>query len=89
MKIEIFYLDVSLAKTLGSKSLKVTGIRIAVANKCLNVFDHFAGLTLKGVKTGILVVNALVMRIIRTFTIAIWLSYSFQMFLLLVNKEVN
>ena len=52
--MEIFYLDVSLAKTLGSKSLKVTGIRIAVANKCLNVFDHFAGLTLKGVKTGIL-----------------------------------
>ena len=89
MKIEIFYLDVSLAKTLGSKSLKVIGIRIAVANNCLNVFDHFAGLTLKGLKTGMLVVNALVMRIIRTFTIAIGLSYSFQIFLLLVNKEAN
>ena len=53
------------------------------------MFDHFAGLTLKGLKTGILVVNALVMRIIRAFTIAISLSYSFQMFLLLVNKEAN
>ena len=87
--MEIFYQDVSLAKTLGSKSLKVIGIRIAVANNCLNVFNHFVGLTLKGLKTGILVVNALVVRIIRTFTIAIWLSYSFQMSLLLVNKEEN